>query len=129
MALLIIDECAKSNVHDLDLELTVDWLDEGTLNISYYIKNLEEISEQMFEINRVRGGFKRVKVLVENSGENDASNVDWQILIKGGLFDRINTAMTGNIEHFPSGDEKNIRAKAKLFQIYGFGSNLIFFGK
>jgi len=117
----LIEECAKSNVHDLNLNLTVEWSGDGNLDITYNVTNLEETSEQMFEINRVRGGYKRIKVLVENTAEIDVTNVEWQITVKGGILDRVNTAMTGNIENFPSGAEKNIRAKARLFQIYGFG--------
>jgi hypothetical protein len=114
-----IEECAKSDVHDLNLSLTVEWLGDGNLEINYKITNLEEKTEQMFEFNKVRGGFKKIKVLVENIAGIDVTNVEWQIMVQGGILEKINVIKQGTIENFPSEAEKRIRAR--LFPIYGFG--------
>ncbi|UCF49356.1 MAG: hypothetical protein JSU91_06295, partial [Thermoplasmatales archaeon] len=117
----LIEECATSDVHDLDLNLSVKWIGDGELRITYNITSLEEIEEQMVKINKIRGGKKKVWTIVENIGEVDMSNVNWKIIVKGGIFDRINHTTEGQIKDFPSGVKKIIRTNSRLFQIYGYG--------
>jgi thiol-disulfide isomerase/thioredoxin len=117
----LIEECATSDVHDLNLNLSVKWIGDGELRITYNITSLEEIEEQLVKINKIRGGKKKVWIIVENIGEVDMSNVNWKIIVKGGIFDRINHTTEGQIKDFPSGVKKIIRTKSRLFQIYGYG--------
>ena len=117
----IIETCAKSDVHDLDLNLSVKWLGDGKLKIDFNITSLEELTEHNFEINKIRGGIQRAYAVVENTDETDKIDVDWQIIVKGGLKNRINSTTSGTINDFPTGSEKIIRTKTRLFEIYGIG--------
>ena len=117
----LIEESSKSDVHDIDLELSVEWIGDGELKINYNITSLEEIKEKTFELNKIRGGKKKVRTLVKNIGEIDLSNVDWKIIVKGGIFERINHTTEGNIKNFPAGSNRIIKTRSRLFQLNGFG--------
>jgi len=117
----LIEECGKSDVHDIDLNLSVEWIGAGELKIDYKITSLEEVDEQNLEINKIKGGVKKVSALVKNTGEKKLSNVDWKIIVKGGIFDNIDHITEGKINDFPIDTEKTIKSKPGLFEIYGFG--------
>ena len=116
-----IKTCAESDVHTLDLNLSVEWQGNGKLKIDYTITNLEEIAPLQYTIKKVFSGIKKITVLVENTGDNDTANVDWQIIITGGLLDRINTSTTGTIRNLPTGHRRIIRSRGQILQPYGIG--------
>ncbi|KYK32075.1 MAG: hypothetical protein AYK22_00510 [Thermoplasmatales archaeon SG8-52-3] len=118
----LIESCAESDVHELDLNLTVSWQGDGELKIDYKIINLEEIIPPQFYIQKIYGGIKKVNVFVENTGDNNSYNVDWEISITGGFLGRVNSISNGTIDEFPSGEAKLIRSKGQLFQPFGFGN-------
>ena len=117
----LIEDCAKSDVHEMDLSISVEWLGEGEIKIDYNIKNLEEKDYQLVKVKNILGGVKKVRTIVENIEKKDLTDVDWMINVKGGIFDKINHTTTGKIEDFPVGTKKIIHSKPSLFNIYGFG--------
>lgn len=116
-----IKNCSESDVHDLDLNLSVTWLGNGEIKIEYTITNLEKLAPPQFTINKVFGGIKKITALVENMGNTTANNVEWQVIITGGILGRINSISIGSIQNFPNGKTRIIRSKGKILQPYGLG--------
>jgi len=117
----LIEQCATSDVHDISLNISVDWIGDGELLINYNVTSLEEVTEQSITINRIFGGRKKVRAIIENIGESDLSDVDWKITVKGGLLDRIDHNSEGTIKNFPAGRKKYIRTNYRPFQLRGYG--------
>jgi hypothetical protein len=117
----LIESCATSDVHDLDLNISVTWQGDGELKIDYTITNLEEVIPPQYIINKIIGGLKKVNVFVENIGENNSYDIDWQITISGGIFGRVDSSDNGTIYEFPAGETKLIRTTGQVLQPFGFG--------
>jgi thiol-disulfide isomerase/thioredoxin len=117
----LIKNCSESDVHDLDLNLTVTWQGNGELKIDYSITNLEETLPSQFNIKNVFGGIKKITAIIENMGNSTANNVEWQVIISGGILDRINSITNGTLQNVPAGRTRIIRSKGGILQPVGFG--------
>jgi glucose/arabinose dehydrogenase len=72
-------------------------------------------------IGNITGGFRGVQVEITNVGDTDASNVDWQIAITGGLFDLINRTTEGDISTLKAGETRVVQSRT----IFGLGDVII----
>jgi glucose/arabinose dehydrogenase len=67
------------------------------------------------KIGKITGGISLVQAEIINLGENDASNIEWNISITGGLFGKINRYSKGEIQSLESGESILVTCKT------GFG--------
>lgn len=65
----------------------------------------------------ISGGFASVKASIENTGDDNISDIDWSITVRGGLLGMINITSTGNIDTLASDSSVLKRA----FPVLGFG--------
>ena len=72
------------------------------------------------KINTITGGLFKVDTTIENTGEAEATDVQWSINLDGGLI-LIGKETTGEIEYMAPGDETPITSKL----IFGFGKTLV----
>jgi outer membrane protein assembly factor BamB len=54
--------------------------------------------EDELKIGEIEGGIARVSAEIKNTGNNNLTDVDWSISLSGGIFDKINISINGNIE-------------------------------
>lgn len=64
----------------------------------------------------MKGGFG-LKLKIKNQGTADASNVEWQIQVTGGIFGRINVDKSGTINTIAKGASATVRTG----MFFGFG--------
>jgi hypothetical protein len=69
-----------------------------------------------FEIRKISGGFGKIKIEIRNTGQEDLTDIEWEITITGGLFKNINSSNEGIIS-IKSGESKNISSNFLI----GFG--------
>ena len=66
------------------------------------------------KIGDITGGIGRIQAEIKNLGDNDVSNVEWQISISGGLLGKINGSNDGNIQSIKSGESEIITCKSGI---------------
>ena len=69
------------------------------------------------EIGDIKGGIGRIKADIKNVGDGDISDVEWSIIVTGGLFGGINSTTEDTITTIASGDSETIKSKP----FFGFG--------
>jgi len=70
-----------------------------------------------------------IKAEIENKGDEDASNINWSIYVKGGFLNKTNILKTGNIKRL-NASEKTYISTWNLFDIKSnFKSKIFGFGK
>jgi outer membrane protein assembly factor BamB len=73
--------------------------------------------EDKLDIGRISGSFLGVKAEFKNIAETNITDVEWLIMVRGGIFGGINTSFTGTIGFIDAGKSKVIRG----YQIFGLG--------
>jgi outer membrane protein assembly factor BamB len=73
--------------------------------------------EDKLEIGKISGSFLGVKTEFKNIAESNITGVEYLIMVRGGILNRINKSFTGTINFIDSGKSKIIRN----YQIFGFG--------
>ena len=74
----------------------------------------------VIEIGDVTGGFFKVKSIIKNTGQRDATDVDWRILVNGGLI-LAGQQTFGIIDSLPAGEE--VTEKSNL--VFGIGNVVV----
>jgi hypothetical protein len=75
-----------------------------------------KIVKPEIEIGRIKGGISKINVNIENIGDGEAKNVNWQMNLIGGFILR-GFESSGNIDNIPPGEQVNITSN----RIFGFG--------
>ena len=114
-----IESCGSRDVHELNLTISVEQMEKGEYQVDISITNNEEINYPIYKIGNIKGGFMKVRATISNTGGSDASNVEWEIKVNGGLLNIINVDQKGTFCSFPIGDKKNVKTKNRIF---GLGS-------
>ena len=73
--------------------------------------------EDKLEIGRISGSFLGVKAEFRNIAESNITEVEYLIMVRGGILDLINKTFTGTIDFIDAGKTKVIRG----YQIFGLG--------
>lgn len=76
---------------------------------------IHSFKNEELQIGEIKGRIGEIQVEIKNLGDNDVSNVEWQILVTGGLLGKINKTAEGNIQVLKSGESIVISCKS------GFG--------
>jgi len=95
------------DLHDEESE----WSDPKTIHIA---------DTAILEIGNITGGLLTVSTVIKNTGGVDATSVDWDITLAGGLI-ILGKETSGSILSLPAGDEKTISSSL----ILGFGKTVI----
>ena len=67
----------------------------------------------------IKGGLLGVSAEIQNIGDKDAADINWNISVKGGLFNRIDVLSDGTISTLDADDEKTKKTSKPIF---GFGA-------
>lgn len=73
--------------------------------------------KDVLKIVKVAGGFMNVKMVLENIGNTNLTNINWTMSVKGGKMGMINFNRLGTIETLSAGKSKTVRA----LPIFGLG--------
>jgi outer membrane protein assembly factor BamB len=73
--------------------------------------------EDKLEIGRISGSLLGVKAEFKNIAESNITGVEYLIMVRGGILDRINKSFTGTIDFIDGGKSKVIRG----YQVFGLG--------
>ncbi|MCJ2534022.1 MAG: C25 family cysteine peptidase, partial [Candidatus Thermoplasmatota archaeon] len=65
------------------------------------------------EIGDVAGGFG-VEAMIKNTGDADATGVEWTITVTGGIFDLINKTFSGTIQELAVDEEATVNSNIFL---------------
>ena len=102
-------------------EASYIWNDEGTFNIAVKAKDKYgesdwseplqiQITESKIKIDKLTGGLLKIQAFIENIGEKEVSNVNWNIDVTGSLIPKelhwdgiINSIVSGESEKIQSG--------------------------
>ncbi len=76
--------------------------------------------QPVIEIGEVTGGLFKVNAVIKNTGNGDATDVDWSIKLTGGLI-ILGKETTGTIASLPAGGEETITSRL----ILGLGATTI----
>jgi hypothetical protein len=71
--------------------------------------NIEILGGPILKIKSVKGGLFKVKVVIENNGGTDATNVDWTISLVGGAW--IGKESNGTVDNIPVGGKAEVTSK------------------
>jgi outer membrane protein assembly factor BamB len=74
--------------------------------------------EDELRIGEIKGGLGCAKIELQNIGDNDLRNVEWSIVVMGGLFDLINVSKNETIAILEAHTSDTVRA----FPVFGLGS-------
>jgi hypothetical protein len=72
------------------------------------------------DIGSITGGLLNVDTIIKNTGDAEATDVQWRITLNGGLI-LLGGESSGEISHIPPGGEITINSKL----IFGFGKTLV----
>lgn len=92
------------------------WADTRGGDIDIYFGQAYETTAPVLEIISIKGGLG-VTATIKNTGDAEATNVFWTMIVKGGLLGRINKNKNGSEATLAIGGE--IKAKSGI--ILGFG--------
>ncbi len=112
-----IEASGQRDVHELNLSLSVEWIGNGELEIDISITNNEEITGPIFEFGDFSGGLMGVSTTVRNVGTEDSTDVEWSILVKGGLLKLIDKSTEGTIDNLAINDEMQLKSKRSIIGI------------
>ena len=88
-----------------------EWSDPKTIHI---------IDTAIIEIGNITGRLFKVSMVIKNTGGVDATSIDWDITLDGGLI-LLGKETSGSILSLPAGGEKTVSSSL----ILGFGKTLI----
>jgi hypothetical protein len=110
-----IEASGQRDVHEVNLSLSVDWTSEGELEIDISITNYEDINTPLYEIGEISGGLQKVSTTIDNIGAEEASDVDWEIIIRGGVLDLIDASTQGIFGTLLVGATESIETDSAIF--------------
>ena len=113
-----VESCGIRDVHELNLSLSVDWIGNGTLEISINITNNEEITNPLLIIDDVSSNLLKVNTYISNHGAIDAADIDWNIIVYKTFFTkaiRIIANTSGYIDNLVVNDNILIKTDKLLF--------------
>ena len=105
------------------LQLTLDDISIGSLSIGDQIVYAVDYSgnvyaiEDVLKVKSISGGFMNVKMVIQNIGDTNLTNINWSISVEGGTMKLINHHKSGSIKTLPVEKSRVVRA----FPIFGMG--------
>ena len=116
-----IEACGRRDPHDLNLTVSLDWLENGLLQINVSIKNIEHTPPDILEIGDIVSGYNgfgqggNISVEIRNKGNTTLANVQWNISIMGGIARRIHIFENDSIYLMENGSSFTIRTTSPIF--------------
>jgi len=114
------------------IEVTHEWTNLGDYEIKAKAKDINgarglwsepypmHIGMPALYIGSITGGLLNVDTIIKNTGDAEATDVQWRITLNGGLI-LLGKESSGEIEYIPPGGEITINSKL----IFGFGKTLV----
>ncbi len=114
------------------LTISHSWAELGDYNVKARAKDINgarsvwsdpynmHIGTPDMKINAIQGGISKVNTIIENVGDAEATDVQWNINLNGG-FILLGKQSNGEIEYMAPGDEAPINSKF----IFGFGKTVV----
>ncbi|MCK5260668.1 MAG: hypothetical protein KAJ44_00630 [Thermoplasmatales archaeon] len=114
------------------IEVTHEWTNLGDYEIKAKAKDINgarglwsepypmHIGMPALDIDPITGGLLNVDTIIKNTGDAEATDVQWRITLNGGLI-LLGGESSGEIAYIPPGGEETINSKL----IFGFGKTLV----
>jgi hypothetical protein len=103
---------------DINTDGCVVWTDNRAGNLDCYYDSVGGPPRPILNITGITAGLG-VTATIKNEGNAVATNVDWEILVTGGIFGRINKRVNGTWDTLDIGEEKTTDSLGIFF---GFGA-------
>jgi len=114
-----------------DVEASHAWIEERSYNVRVKAKDVHDVESRWsdpltvclgsgLEIGDITGGLFKISAVIKNIGGVDATKVNWNITLDGGII-LMGKETTGMIVSIPAEDEKTISSSL----IFGFGKTII----
>ncbi len=100
-----------------DYEIKVKARDEFGVDSYWSDSTMLHIGGPILGAAKIQGGISKVTVVLENTGDGDASDIDWSISVDGGILGFIKASSNGNIDILSIGATTEISCN----RILGFG--------
>jgi hypothetical protein len=118
------DEAGTVNSEFRNVDITTDgnivWADDRNGNLDIYFDHVGgQPAHPVLEIGEITGGIGKVSAVIKNVGEADATDVDWNISVTGGLIGRINIDTGATIASLAIGEETTVTTEGFIL---GLGS-------
>jgi hypothetical protein len=101
----VYSEYKGSDIGDLGSAVMYQYYDDGDVDI--WKANLEGASAPFIEIESISGGVG-IKAAIKNTGSADATDIDWEIHITGGILGLVDTTASGTIDTLAVESETSI---------------------
>jgi hypothetical protein len=96
------------------------WEDTRNSNVDIYFDKFVHFPAPNIQITKVSGGIGKVSLEITNTGDGDATNVPWMIMVKGGILQLIDVTTTGAVPTLAKNGGV-VTVKTDKF-IFGFGA-------
>ncbi|MEF8847740.1 MAG: PQQ-dependent sugar dehydrogenase [Candidatus Thermoplasmatota archaeon] len=94
----------------------------GTTSYSSYNQNKKNNFESLeITAENITGGFLKIKVDIKNTGQNQLTDLEWNMAVKGGIFNKINSSNSGAIQDLEAGEKQIIESKP----VFGIGEIVV----
>jgi hypothetical protein len=111
-----VDGKVESNYRtsDINTDGTVVWTDNRAGNLDCYYDSVGGPPKPILNITGFTAGLG-ITATIKNEGDAVATNVDWEILVTGGIFGRINERVNGTWDTLDIGEEKTTDSLGMFF--------------
>ena len=93
-----------------ELGLESDWTDYP-IEVTITEENEDE-TEITISVSKINTG--KIKATIKNTGDTDLTDVDWQIVLEGGLLKQISVDTQGNIPELDMGESKGLTSQSVM---------------
>lgn len=117
-----VDGTVNSEFRNVDITTdgNIVWADVRNGNLDVYFDHVGgQPAHPVIEIGEITGGIGKVSAVIKNVGEADATDVDWNISVSGGLIGRINIDTGATIASLAIGEETTVTTEGFIL---GLGS-------
>ena len=112
------DGTVESDFRNVDITTdgNVIWTDNRNGNLDIFFDYVGGApAHPTLEIGEITGGIGKVSAVIKNVGEADATDVDWNISVTGGLIGRINIDTGDTIASLAIGEETTVTTEGFIF--------------